>query len=296
MGQLQNSFDLVNMSVQIAGLLCVLLVSCALGQENSHKLPVLFQFSQPTHNVAVFRGADLKKAIAAGIVPGFGNLKNGASSDEDREGRSDDDSDATAAAAADAAAAVAADAAAADAADAAAADAAAADAAAAAVSAPKPALKIVSTYTPAPVVYKPAPVVYRPAPAPVVYRPAPAPVVYRPAPVVYKSSPAPIAYKPAPVAYKPAPVAYKPYVDPYPAEEALYTYTYGVKDDYTSNDFGTQEARDGVLTNGKYSVALPDGRIQTVTYTVNGGEGYVADVQYTGVPQYPPIDAPTYTS
>merc|ERR1712106_460810 len=172
----QNSFDLVNMSVQIAGLLCVLLVSCALGQENSHKLPVLFQFSQPTHNVAVFRGADLKKAIAAGLVPGFGNLKNGASSDEDREGRSDDDSDATAAAAADAAAAVVADAAA---------------AAAAAASAPKPALKIVSTYTPAPVVYKPAP------------------LVYRPAPVVYKPSPAPIAYKPTPVAYKPAPVAYK---------------------------------------------------------------------------------------
>merc|ERR1712106_1149717 len=116
------------------------------GQENSNKLPVLFQFSQPSHNVAVFRGADLKKAIAAGIVPGFGNLKNGASSDEDREGRSDDDSDATAAAA------VAADAAAADAAAAAAA---AADAAAADASAPKPApaLKIVSTYTPAPVVY-----------------------------------------------------------------------------------------------------------------------------------------------
>merc|ERR1711935_942526 len=149
---------------------------------------------------------------------------------------------------------------------------------------------------PAPVVYRPAPapVVYRPAPAPVVYRPAP--VVVKPAPVVYKPAPAPIAYRPAPVAYKPAPVAYKPYVDSYPAEEATYTYDFAVKDDYTSNDFGTKEARDGVLTNGGYSVALPDGRIQTVTYTVNGGEGYVADVQYTGVPQYPPVAAPTYSN
>merc|ERR1711935_1142399 len=138
---------------------------------------------------------------------------------------------------------------------------------------------------PAPVVYRPAPapVVYRPAPAPVVYRPAP--VVVKPAPVVYKPAPAPIAYRPAPVAYKPAPVAYKPYVDSYPAEEATYTY-----------DFAAKEARDGVLTNGGYSVALPDGRIQTVTYTVNGGEGYVADVQYTGVPQYPPVAAPTYSN
>merc|ERR1712106_774382 len=248
------------------------------GQENSNKLPVLFQFSQPSHNVAVFRGADLKKAIAAGIVPGFGNLKSGANSDEDREGRSDDDSDSAATAAADASA-----------------------------PSPAPVIKVVSTYTPAPVivkpapvvykpapvVYRPAPVVYSPAPSPVVYRPAPAPVVYRPAPVVVK--PATVVYKaaPAPIAYKPAPVAYKPYVDPYPAEEALYTYTYGVKDDYTSNDFGAQEARDGALTKGQYSVSLPDGRIQTVTYTVNGGEGYVADVQYAGQAQYPPVAVPT---
>ena len=35
-------------------------------------LPVLFQFQQPTHNVAVFRGADLKNAIASGLVKGFG--------------------------------------------------------------------------------------------------------------------------------------------------------------------------------------------------------------------------------
>ena len=35
-------------------------------------LPVLFSFSQPSHNVAVFRGADLQRAIASGAVRGFG--------------------------------------------------------------------------------------------------------------------------------------------------------------------------------------------------------------------------------
>merc|ERR1712215_44730 len=37
-----------------------------------HNLPVLFQFSHPTHNVAVYRGAELKAAIAAGLVGGVG--------------------------------------------------------------------------------------------------------------------------------------------------------------------------------------------------------------------------------
>ena len=40
---------------------------------------MLFQFKQPTHNVAVFRGADLKNAIAAGLVKGFGGAGAGAS-------------------------------------------------------------------------------------------------------------------------------------------------------------------------------------------------------------------------
>merc|ERR1712002_231141 len=149
-------------------------------------LPVLFQFSQPTHNVAVFRGADLEKARAAGLIK----------------------SPVTAAA-------------------------------------------------------KPAPVVV-PAPAPVAYKPAPAPVVVKPAPVVYKPAPAPVVYKPAPapVAYKPAPAA--TYHEPeYAYGDAVYTWEYAVKDDYTSNDFGHKESRDGAHADGKYYVALPDGRLQT---------------------------------
>jgi len=281
----------VNMCLKVTSLLCLFVASTTFGQEDSKNLPVLFQFSQPSHNVAVFRGADLRKAIAAGKVKGFGSLRQGKALLTANTAPTLVHSPAAVRTLAPAAS----------------------------VSyrpattqvvyqQPKPQVVYQQpqpqvVYQPAPtrVVYRPAPapVVYKPAPAPVVYKPAPAPVVYKPAPapVVYRPAPAPVVVKPATVSYKPAPaVSYQPYVDPYPAEEALYTYTYGVKDDYTSNDFGTQEARDGVLTNGKYSVALPDGRIQTVTYTVNGGEGYVADVQYTGVPQYPPVAAPTYSS
>merc|ERR1712083_216702 len=66
------------------------------GQKVPHNLPVLFQYADKAHNVAVFRGAELKQAIAAGLVPGFGNLG--------REGKKIDDSAAKAAAAARAAA------------------------------------------------------------------------------------------------------------------------------------------------------------------------------------------------
>merc|ERR1712083_633175 len=135
--------------------------------------------------------------------------------------------------------------------------------------------------------YKPAPVYH---PAPVVYKPAP--VVYKPAPVVYKPAPAPVVYKPAPApAYKAAPSYVEPtYID----VDAKYDWEYAVKDDYTNNDFGHKESRNGALTNGKYYVALPDGRLQTVTYVVDGYAGYVPNVEYAGEAQYPPEAKPTY--
>ena len=123
---------------------------------------------------------------------------------------------------------------------------------------------------------RPAPVVYKPAPAPVVYKPAPAPVVYKPAP----------AYKAAPAYVEPA----------YADIPAVYTWEYAVKDDYSNNDFGAKESRDGYLTNGKYYVALPDGRLQTVTYTVDGGNGYVPVVEYVGEARYPDAPAPSYSA
>ena len=57
---------------------------------------------------------------------------------------------------------------------------------------------------------------------------------------------------------------------------------------------------DGKAVTGSYSVALPDGRVQTVTYTADHYNGYVADVKYEGTPVYPeakpyhPAPAPAY--
>ena len=86
-------------------------------------------------------------------------------------------------------------------------------------------------------------------------------------------------------AYAPAP-AYK-------EEPAVYAYNYAVADDYSGSRFNAEENRDGYATSGSYSVNLPDGRIQTVTYTVSDAyAGYVADVSYSGEAQYPPTAAP----
>merc|ERR1712055_780216 len=80
-----------------------------------------------------------------------------------------------------------------------------------------------------------------------------------------------------------------PYAPPPSYSDAApsYQYDYAVKDSYSGVDFGQNEARDGYNTQGSYYVALPDGRVQKVTYTVNGDEGYVAEVTYEGEAQYP---------
>nr|XP_027213846.1 pro-resilin-like [Penaeus vannamei] len=71
-----------------------------------------------------------------------------------------------------------------------------------------------------------------------------------------------------------------------PSSPAKYNVNYAVKDDYSNNDFGHQEARDGYDTQGSYYVLLPDGRLQKVTYYVNGDSGFVAEVSYEGEAQY----------
>lgn len=60
---------------------------------------------------------------------------------------------------------------------------------------------------------------------------------------------------------------------------AKYNFGYHVKDYETENDFGHEEERDGVITNGRYHVLLPDGRVQNVKYHVDEG-GYHAKVSY----------------
>ena len=100
----------------------------------------------------------------------------------------------------------------------------------------------------------------------------------------------PPAYGPPPPAYKPAP--YKPHPAPYKEEKLPpqpFAYEYGVKDDYSGASYQKSETQDqyGVV-GGSYTVALPDGRTQIVTYTADHEGGFIADVKYEGVAQYPP--------
>ena len=74
-----------------------------------------------------------------------------------------------------------------------------------------------------------------------------------------------------------------------------YTYTYGVADDYSKSNFNAAETSDASgNVGGSYSVSLPDGRIQTVTYTADHTNGYVAEVSYSGEAVYPPAPAGGY--
>ncbi|XP_076064590.1 larval cuticle protein A2B-like [Oratosquilla oratoria] len=89
---------------------------------------------------------------------------------------------------------------------------------------------------------------------------------------------------PAP-SYKPQPV--------YKEEPKPYNFEYGISDQYQGLNFGQSETSDGKLVQGSYSVDLPDGRKQTVTYKADHYNGFIADVNYYGEPQYPKHD-PSY--
>ena len=95
-------------------------------------------------------------------------------------------------------------------------------------------------------------------------------------------------YHPAPTpVYHAAPAPYHaPVVDVAPKP---YAFQYGVADDYSGAKFSASETSDAKVVSGSYTVALPDGRTQTVTYTADpyGQGGYTADVKYEGTAVYP---------
>merc|ERR1712012_1396701 len=80
-----------------------------------------------------------------------------------------------------------------------------------------------------------------------------------------------------------------------PVVHAAPAYHAPVKAGYVADDLAEQSPY-----TFTYSVADPDGRIQHVTYTSNGYDGFVADVTYEGTAVYPeekpyvPAPAPAY--
>ncbi len=98
-------------------------------------------------------------------------------------------------------------------------------------------------------------------------------------------------YHPAPPPHPPA----APYHEPaYKEEPRPYSFEYGVNDEYSGTNFNAQETADGKVVSGSYQVHLPDGRVQTVTYTADHYNGYVADVKYEGHAVYPKYEPKPY--
>ncbi|XP_063849694.1 cuticle protein 7-like [Scylla paramamosain] len=81
-----------------------------------------------------------------------------------------------------------------------------------------------------------------------------------------------------------------PYHPPQQKEEPKpYAFDYGVKDTYSGAQYAHAENSDGQEVTGSYSVALPDGRIQTVHYVADHLNGFQARVTYEGEAKYPDI-------
>ncbi|CAL4108494.1 unnamed protein product, partial [Meganyctiphanes norvegica] len=66
-----------------------------------------------------------------------------------------------------------------------------------------------------------------------------------------------------------------------------YDFAYGVRDEYRGVNFAQDEENDGQVTRGSYTVQLPDGRTQIVTYEADHDNGHRANVEYIGEAQFP---------
>ncbi|XP_066979032.1 cuticle protein 7-like [Macrobrachium rosenbergii] len=74
-----------------------------------------------------------------------------------------------------------------------------------------------------------------------------------------------------------------------------YSFDYSVKGDYKGPTFDQNEKSDGKAVKGSYTVALPDGRKQTVEYTADDYSGFVAKVSYEGEAKHPSNYGPSVT-
>ena len=74
-----------------------------------------------------------------------------------------------------------------------------------------------------------------------------------------------------------------------------YNFGYSIADTLTGDSKTREESRDGDVVRGSYSVADPDGRIRTVTYTADAVNGFQAKVTYDGAegPVAIPFNAPS---
>ncbi|XP_040581105.1 uncharacterized protein [Lepeophtheirus salmonis] len=129
---------------------------------------------------------------------------------------------------------------------------------------------------------------YNPIPPPAPAPPTPPPPA--PAPVYGPYSPP----SPPPPPPPPPALVYRPYGPPSPPPPpANYAYTYSILDPESDVDISADELADNGVVAGSFKVVLPDGRIKTVTYTVEGNSGFVADVQYEAAPaSFAPPPAP----
>lgn len=67
---------------------------------------------------------------------------------------------------------------------------------------------------------------------------------------------------------------------------APYYFAYGVSSQPESVRYGHREESNGNTVKGAYSIALPDGRTQTVEYEADPINGYTAKVTYEATPGY----------
>merc|ERR1739847_203920 len=67
--------------------------------------------------------------------------------------------------------------------------------------------------------------------------------------------------------------------DDYELSRDPYAYQVKVEDDKTSNRYEINESGSPEIVEGSYRIALPDGRVQVVTYQVHADKGFEAKVR-----------------